>query len=433
MSESESQVIESLATKCMKTIATNIERYPAETLGSILCEMEWENVVRLKYQMTAPQYQIQKRVGSNLLSDGRKFPVLNEKFIKDFEERNPHLAKSNVIDDLVWKDNVDFKFRKGGHSRPALFNEPWQMQIRKLKSISEELTGLVEDDNIENSKQVIRRILKELKVTPMTVDLLSQTGIGKVLKKTIRKIRQSQAVQETSPGILTQFEFLLDQWKQVAGFSNSNTNEKNNESLACILGKRKETSDARHRKDVNTIKECDQWRDMYDALVKREQNLRNAHGEKMRKIRENLEVGRSKIGTAKTKQKHRSLDSKTRGINVNGNITAPSKVNVLRQGCKERRILIEGNGSLSKSHIAINTSFALSSRNKPSFASSVANNTARKRRSSQVRPTNAPASKAPKIVGVARSMVKREIVLGDGKKLRLPKGMQSTRKTSNRK
>lgn len=95
--------IESLSSKCRTVIATNIDRYPIKSFSN-LPEMEWEAIIELKYRMTAPKHQTQIKCKTSLLSDGRKFPLFTDKFMKEVEERNGHLKTSVVADDLVWRD-----------------------------------------------------------------------------------------------------------------------------------------------------------------------------------------------------------------------------------------------------------------------------------------------------------------------------------------
>ena len=51
---------------------------------------------------------------SNDLSGGRRQPVLADKALHAIERHNPHLSISTKVDEMVWKDCCDYKFKRGG-------------------------------------------------------------------------------------------------------------------------------------------------------------------------------------------------------------------------------------------------------------------------------------------------------------------------------
>ena len=87
---------ESLVSRCRRAIASNIDRYPVESMG-VLNEIEWEEVVKIKYDMTKPKSQVQKVKGSHLLSDGRKTPVFSYKFMTEVEEKSHYIRIRNAV------------------------------------------------------------------------------------------------------------------------------------------------------------------------------------------------------------------------------------------------------------------------------------------------------------------------------------------------
>ena len=110
--EMNSRGIENLSTLCRNVIVSNLERYPGEAFA-ILDEQEWDNLVKLKHTSTRP------RLGKGGLDgSGRMNPVVSDKFITEVEENVPHFAYSEIVDTLVWKDLVNFRFKPGGLSRP---------------------------------------------------------------------------------------------------------------------------------------------------------------------------------------------------------------------------------------------------------------------------------------------------------------------------
>jgi hypothetical protein len=443
---------ETLVTKCRKIIASNLDRYPAETIGS-LSEIEWEEVVRTKYEMTAPKVKAQKIKGSHLLSDGRKTPLFADKFIKEMEEKNQHFQTSVVIDDLVWRDCVDYKFKKGGTSRPNIFREPWNMQVETLKSIVQEIGDMSLKRNISSSdgnssssstalpNRRIAAIVQELQITPMTVPLLSASGIGKGVKKLIKRLRAFDAAanDETTnfKELSTELETLLQNWRVMASAngvamsasSSKSRSNKNSESASISGGKSRHTSDEQHAEDVIVIEKCSQWRDLFKALVAREQKLIKSHGAKMREIRKNLEVGRPKISAAKT----RNREGKRRTLNESGGFQSPSvgaqprKLMKLRQDFRDQNTKIKGGkayGGTSSARISPIPS--------SSFGSSVSSAmTKGGKRKAQMLTSSHNKHGRRATNGIARSMIKREVVLQNGKSMKMPKGkMQKVRRST---
>ena len=158
-SASTTSEVESLASKCIQIIATNLERYPITSFHCI-SEIEWDLIIECKYKMTSPKLKYNNNHNNNhhnhnnnlLLSDGRKFPLIPYKQILNMEEENIHLSKSKVSDVFIWKDNVNFKFKIGNtngnsnnrntnsisigsNSRPLLLMEPWDEMIKKMNII----------------------------------------------------------------------------------------------------------------------------------------------------------------------------------------------------------------------------------------------------------------------------------------------------------
>ncbi len=421
----EENKIETLASICRRTIANNIDRYPAEYFGS-LSEMEWEEIVRVKYRLTAPKVQVQKVKGSNLLSDGRKFPVFAVKFIQEVEEKNEHLRQSEAIDELVWKDCVDFKFKQGGPSRPLLFREPWVLQVGRIKSIVEEIQKLSinsecsydnDGSSIPPYRRTVIKIIKDLQRTAMTVPLLSASGIGKGIKKLIKKIRGVE------PELTAQLETLLQNWMDIASAqgvvaiskSNKKTSPSSKLSQVSVDGKNRHTSDEQHAQDIKTIQQCPQWRNLFQALSEREKKLFKSHGEKMRRIRQTLEVGRPKISTARTK--NNKILKSTGGLHSHNNGSNPvRKLGKLRQDFNTRNALIKGGRA------SVNTNLATTATKSPSFGSSVSSamGSAKKRPS-----TTAPSLQSNKQQKVSKTSSSwkrsREVILNDGKKMKLPK------------
>ena len=305
----------SLASLCQHVIAKNLERYPPECFCS-LAENEWDSIVRLKYKMTDPKI---KTVNGGLLSGGRSKPMINDKDINSIESKNPLLAKSKLADSLVWKDCVNFRFKTEGSSRPRIMRCPWGVQVSKMQQIANDLPlfwkepkgeGLdnVEAINVARTKK-LRSHIQVLITSPMSIPLLSESTIGKAVKKFIKECKRHgsklpawvpevNGIHDTpnpayrGKSLLAQMEILLSSWKTLASASGAST----------CHGRHRNTSEEQHMQDLETVQQCMDWRKLFAALSQREQLIIKSRGAKMRRIREDLESDRHKVQSTKTKQ-----------------------------------------------------------------------------------------------------------------------------------
>lgn len=420
-----------------------MERYAPETFGS-LPYSEWEAIVKVKCQITAPKTQnnkVKKVKGSNLLSDGRKFPALSEKFIREVEEKNQHLRCSPVTDELVWRDCVDFKFKQvGSLSRPNIFGLPWDIQVENLKQIAEDIQTLrltpdsasnVVTDSSDSStadsspalknntaqEKKVAAIVEELQSTPMIVPLLSASGIGKALKTLLKKLRKfDAAINATTDEVVgtkkascyqtwsVQLENILQQWKAMASESGvamssikqSSPLSQSSPSSVYVRNGRL-TSPKQHEEDIKNIQKCKQWRDLFDILVAREKKLIENRGAKMRESRKHLEVARPKISTATTKRRGKLVINEKEGgiqsLSCAAGGPPTRKLGKLRQEYQDRKIAIKG----GKRNVAITALSVGAAVPRASFGASVSSAmTSSKKRT-------------------------RDVALGNGKQMRMPK------------
>lgn len=325
------------------------------------------------------------------------------------------------------------------------------MQVEKLKLIVEEMqifssslqtkrsgqnsTGT---DTITNtfgesingiSSQRIGIIIQELLNMPITVPLLSASGIGIAVKKFIKTLRVAVSSQEQKncnynqvyySEWANQLEVILQHWKDMASQNGVDMQSKNqhtrgnsetqSQSLTLsVSGKSRHTSDEQHAQDIIDVQKCNQWRELFDVLSAREQKVLKTHGEKMRKIRESLEVGRPKISTAATKHRARIL-TEGGGIQHAGSTCSGKNSQInnnlakLKQECNVRTSIILGQ--------------ACSGAVKRSFGSAVsaAMGVGKKTRMTPPKASN----KDQKITGVSR-VPTRYVILKDGKQMKLPK------------
>lgn len=326
----------SLALMCKRIIVRNLERYPAECF-CCLEESHWESIVQMKYRMTAPKVAI---TSGPTLSDGRRQPVIPYKIMLEIETQNPHLAKSRITDEIVWKDCTNFQFKEGGHSRPEVMILPWRQQVEDMKRIGTGLESFWDRGNplggvgggcspVENNQEEAVTVQKErssssdpilkihnlqnyisvLSSRPMSVPLLLQSGIGKAVKKFIKestKVPSSRSVElnqiNNDSGLppfksyLFQMEKLLNNWKTMASSTPSQ-----DQDIPCS-GRHRNTSIEQHLQDLEDVQKTTQWRDLFQVLSAREKMIIKTRGAKMRKIREDIEIDRHKIKSTKLKK-----------------------------------------------------------------------------------------------------------------------------------
>jgi len=307
--------------------------------------------VQMKYQMTAPKVAM---TSGPTLSDGRRQPVIPFKIMLEIETQNPHLARSRITDEIVWKDCTNFQFKPGGHSRPEVMILPWRQQVEDMKRIGSELESFWDqkrnslklggeaiennqkdddDDDDDDDEQLllppeeeaqsssratimkIRNLQKYISILthrPMSVPLLLQSGIGKAVKKFVKqnkKLPSSSSLilqqlnndpdlqsQYKGRSYLAQMEILLNEWKTMASSTPGQ-----DEDVSCS-GRHRNTSVEQYLQDLEDVQKTTQWRDLFQVLSAREKIIIKTRGAKMRKIREDIETDRHRIKSTKLKK-----------------------------------------------------------------------------------------------------------------------------------
>ena len=417
----------SLASMCKQVIAKNLERYPAEGFCAIE-ENQWDAIVKLKYQMTSPTVKSQ---GSSL-SDGRRNPLLHDKCIQEIEGKNPHLNHSQVSDELIWKDCTDFRFKRGGSSRPLVMDMPWNVQVRRMKKIATNLPLLLsepqEDDDDEQAggeaggrhlsiqTNKLQNYTSALISSPMSVPLLSESGIGKAVKKFIKECKKHETrlppyfplintvannalyPKYAGKSFFIQLEMLLEKWMALVAAKGAD---------ACS-GRHRNTSKEQHLKDLEIVQHTFQWRDLFDALHEREQITIKSRGANMRKIRDNLVSNRhtikstniKKVGNRKLGDRllngdaHLAQSSRTSSSASSAKI---SKLNMIKQETFSQKARMKGGNAGSMGSAGSNLS---------GFSASVASSSGQKRSSGGVNLTS--------------KKNQRTFALGNGKQMKIP-------------
>lgn len=263
-------------------------------------------------------------------------PLMSDKFISDIEIACPALAGSTVVDDLVWKDCTDYKFKVNGPLRPSWLELPWKVRIEQTKQVGiglmkhiSELGGCC---NNEEDLRELQQNLSLLETRPMSITLLSISGIGKVVKKIVKQMKKRIDVQETEHEVIYRMQRILDSWQTLAS-----GNEFQSHQLDCS-GRNRFTSLEQHAHDIEMAEQAQTWRELFKALQQRQERIVKTRGVQMRKIRDNLEADRPKLLSTNVKTvSNRRLadkllldDQKSKPL-ATGTATGMSKIKKLRQ------------------------------------------------------------------------------------------------------
>lgn len=300
----------SLVEICRHTIVTNLERYPPESLGMFLDDEEWNLLIQYRHQKTKP-----KHGQGGLDGTGRIAPALSDKFLSSVEERNESFRESEIADQLIWKDCVNFTFRKGGLTRPRNLEYPWPNLVERIKKAGLfVLNYKASTENTSEHQKELETSLEVLEHSPMNLPLLIATGIGKTVKKAIKK----HAKQELDT---QRMESLIVSWKHLAEQEGVELN--NHDDKAPPKKKQKTTSpknasivtttdsNADVQEDWKMAEASQNWRQLFAALTKRESKRRSEQGQRMREIRGKLNHERPKVvkvrPAAKNASKHERI------------------------------------------------------------------------------------------------------------------------------
>uniref|UniRef100_A0A7S1BWC4 Uncharacterized protein n=1 Tax=Corethron hystrix TaxID=216773 RepID=A0A7S1BWC4_9STRA len=236
-SESISQEAPSLQKLCILEIARYVERFPPDAIGDYLTPEHWDEVVRCKHAQTQPI-----KASGGIDGVGRKNPAISLDTMNNVENKCPGLV-SKVSDLLIWKDLVECNFRKGTHKRPEILSKPRPVILRILKDAKDSLTEFmvtfergcnsqhslsdIEDDGVTPNKwhQQLSKSYVSLAAAHITVDLLKESGIGKIIKTFTKKGEKIDSGSYDGPlsamgsiwtSSLKRFTPLLEKWMNIA-------------------------------------------------------------------------------------------------------------------------------------------------------------------------------------------------------------------------
>lgn len=269
--------VPTLTDMCRSTIHTNLERFPPEAFG-ILDVQEWQALMKVRFASTRPKHA---GAGGGLDGTGRLVPCVSHKFLTSVEEVNPDLAESTVVDDLMWKACVEYKFKRGGLTRPPALFLPWPQQIAELQQAMEEL------QQPAATLQEKQSAAKKLCSAPMNVGLLRDSGVGKSLKKIVKKMKKSA---KEDARLLSQLENLLESWMAMAtdnGVGGGGARGGGVDVNCCASSPVKEQL-SEQEVDLKLAEACRSWRDLFGALKNRNEKVMLSQGKRMREKRQNV-------------------------------------------------------------------------------------------------------------------------------------------------
>ncbi|KAG7369589.1 TFIIS helical bundle-like domain containing protein [Nitzschia inconspicua] len=291
-----------LSELCRICIVSNLERYPPDTFF-IIDELEWESIVKLRHEKSKPT-----KGKGGLDGTGRLNPAIGEKFLSLVEETNPHLQQSKVVDHLVWKDIVEYRFKKGGLSRPKHLHAPWPVLVDQLDQAGKVLNACLLQQ--QGNQPATVQAIKYLEESPMDLNLLKDTRIGKTVKKFLSKtvgkfdfldepyvFSRGKDIRKTPRSTL---QATLNRWMDMAAKNGVAMKFENQTSRTGESSSSKQQQQQQQQRkdtfvDLSAAKKCSSWRALYQTLKAQDEQRRSQQGEKMRERRQKLDLVRPKI------------------------------------------------------------------------------------------------------------------------------------------
>jgi hypothetical protein len=316
----------SMVDLCRAVIVLNLERY-SPNIFAPCNEEEWEAIIRLRHAKTQP-----KEGSGGLDGTGRIAPALSDKVLMEMEQHNPQIAESTVVDLLVWKDCTEFRFRRGGLTRPQGLILPWPELVAHISETAHLLTTQVNSSSISAEEMngiAAMQTVDALFKLPMNVTLLQSTGAGKVIKRAIKTL-----TKQRKEGVLKKrLEHLLNSWMALASDAGVQLDQKTKSPTT--------TKVKDMLSDLKIAQTCQTWRQLFAALHQREDNRRSSQGKRMREIRRNLASDRPKVvkvRPAATGKQQRILDrpgwAKPSPAAADG---PPSKLSLVKREAQQSR------------------------------------------------------------------------------------------------
>lgn len=380
--------IPTLASMCIKVIANKIDKIEPILLQA-LSEYEWESIVRFKCETISKS----KSNASKRKMNGNhgRLPAINDKVVKEIEERNPHLRSSKVVDELIWQDCVEYHFARDGNSRPTILYLPWPKLVETYEKLGITMVNLLKkpctskaDDSLNRTRK-LEKCITRLSMAPMCVPLLKASRIGKNVTEFVKLSRKifpkgknledceipdhfpslcsgrwplhpnvialhsdrHGATQKSSElsSSLAALEKLLLGWKSMAKkagmiMKNSSEKQRPQDLSNCCTGQDSVTSEKQHTQDIADAQKCNEWRELHVLLLKRKQIMIASNSARYKKNLDN--ECSNKLTTAKTSTKKKTGWDK--GQNMPSRVGG-SKLKDMRQGLKDANRVMKSMGT----------------------------------------------------------------------------------------
>ena len=321
-------MIPSLMVLCRTVVTNHLERYTPESFR--ICDIyEWDEIIQLRHSMTQPNKKLtllssgnHHSASNDIDGNGRLLPALSEKVLQQIEECNEHLADSTVADTLVWKDCVEFRFKRNvGLLRPPILFEPWPLLVHRIQQQCQILsaTTMMEHGNMEDhiahpTTEEINKAIHVLQSTTWNVALIRDTGIGKIVKRLLKKISNNNtAINTLTEKHTIILQQLLSGWMHLASTNNTtgifqwkeitvSTSSSASSASSSTSGKKlsltpttataahdhSNDDDAIQSSDLQLLEKCLSWRQLYQVLEHRKGIIQATQGKRMREIRNNV-------------------------------------------------------------------------------------------------------------------------------------------------
>ncbi len=295
--------IPSLVFLCRTVVTNNLERYTPESF--YICNIyEWEEIIQLRHSMTQPNKKLApgNHFGNNDLDgNGRLLPAISAKILQQIEECNEHIADSASADTLVWKDCVEYRFKRNvGLLRPPILFLPWPILVQHIQNQCQTLSSII-IDSADNGKEVVSKptmddineAIHVLQSTTWNVALLRDTGIGKIVKRLLKKVSGSK----TGSSFITDnhviiLQKLLSGWMNLATTNNitgtyqwKETTSSTKKVTSTTMSTLDSEEEAIQSSDLQLLEKCLSWRQLYHVLERRKGIIQATQGKRMRDIR----------------------------------------------------------------------------------------------------------------------------------------------------
>lgn len=313
----------SLSTLCRNVITTHLERYPPEAFGLVDAN-EWQTLMQWRCNRTRP-----RQGDGGLDGTGRLVPAVSDKFLRLVEEANPHLELVEGVDELLWKACVEYKFPRGSLTRPPILQMPWPQRVEELRQAAETLFNIASvNTRSQEQQQEWQNAIDIIQRTPMNVALLRDSGVGKHIKKCIKRLNQSCLNSNERNDWEHQLGELLASWKAIAANSGVAVTGAVNSAI------QQRPEEKTNTEELECAEQCLTWRQLFATLKERNEKRLSTQGKRMREKRRNLAQSRPKLvkvrPSASSQQQQRLLEGSASNRNNNNN-NCNSKIALLRK------------------------------------------------------------------------------------------------------